>query len=323
MKDNIWSYIQKSPKETKRLLGIDDIHLKLLIEKGKILRQKEQEEIEKKKIRLNRAGGGNNPKLSTEMQIVLMLVYLRHNVNFQLLGLMFEVSESTAHNVFTYWQRLFEDELPPSLLEQVKKCPKELEEVKEKLTENELIVDTSEQEIERPLDDESQKKTYSGKQKRHTFKSQFIVLPKMVDIVDVVVGRAGPTSDIKICRESLYKFKKEQLFCGDKAYIGEEQIRTPKKKPKGGELTEEEKEKNKVCSSKRIYVEHLIRVIKIFRIMRERFRLKKSRYKSVYLTVCGLVRIRIGALLLELEKEGDLGQTKKIIMSHSFLGKLN
>lgn len=323
MKDNIWDYIQKSPKETKRLLGIDYAHLNLLIEKGKILRQKEQEAIEKKKIRLNRAGGGNNPKLSTELQIVLMLVYLRHNINFQLLGLIFDVSESTAHNIFTYWQHLFEDELPASLLEQVKKFPKELEEVKEKLTEHELIVDSSEQEIERPLDYQSQKETYSGKQKMHTFKSQFIVLPKMADIVDVVVGKPGLTSDIKICRESLTKFETKQLFCGDKAYVGERQISTPQKKPKGGELTEEEKEKNKMCSSKRIYVEHLIRVIKIFKIMGERFRLKKSQYKSVCLTVCGLVRIRIGALLLELKKEGDLGGKSEVIMRHNFLEKLN
>ena len=313
------TYINKYPKETKRLLGIDYNHLQLLIEQGKILHQRKCEEIEKSKTRLNRAGGGNDPKLSIEMQIILMLVYLRHNISFQLLGLMFEVSESTAHNIFTYWQKIFGEELPPSLLEQVKKSLKELEEVKEKLTESELIVDRSEQEIERPLDYDSQKENYSGKQRRHTFKSQLIVLPKMVDIVDLVVGKAGPTSDIKICRETLNKFDKRQLFCGDKAYVGEEQITTPQKKPKGGELTKEQKEGNKVCSSKRIYVEHLIRVIKIFKIMRERFRLSKSRYKSVYFTVCGLVRIRIGALILELKKEGDLGETIEVIMRHSFL----
>jgi hypothetical protein len=312
-------YINKYPKETKRLLGIDFDHLQLLIEQGKILHRRKQEEIENKKTRVNKQGGGNNPKLSTETQIILMLVYLRHNITFQLLGLMFQVSESTAHNIFTYWQQLFGDELPPSLLEQVKESLKELEDVQEKLTESELIVDSSEQEIERPSDYDSQKEHYSGKKKMHTLKSQLIVLPKMKDIVDVVVGKAGPTSDIKICRESLNKFDKRQLFCGDKAYVGEDQITTPQKKPKGGELTKEQKESNKVCSSKRIYVEHLIRLIKIFKIMGERFRLSKSRYKSVYLTICGLVRIRIGALFLELKKDGDSDKTIEVIMRHSFL----
>ena len=64
-------------------------------------------------------------------------------------------------------------------------------------------------------------------------------------------------------------------------------------------------------------------MIKIFKIMGERFRLKTSRYKSVYLTVCGLVRIRIGALLLELKKEENSGETIEVIMNHSFLKKLN
>lgn len=312
------AYIHKHPKETKRLLGIDYNHLQLLIEQGNILHQRKQKEIEKNKTRLNQAGGGNNPKLLIETQIILMLVYLRHNISFQLLGLIFQVSESSAHSIFTYWQQLFGDELPASLLEQVKKSPEELEEVKKKLTESELIVDSSEQEIERPLDYESQKKNYSGKQKRHTLKSQLIVLPKGMDIVDVVVGEAGPTSDIKICRESLSKFNNGQWFSGDKAYVGEKQITTPQKKPKGKELTKEQKEENKGCSSKRIYVEHLIRLIKIFKIMGERFRLSKSRYKSVYRTVCGLVRIRIGALLIELKKEEESGKTIEVMMRHSF-----
>ena len=89
-------------------------------------------------------------------QIVLMLVYLRHNISFQLLGLIFQVSESTAHNIFNYWQKLFEGELPPSLLEQVKKFQEE-EIVLEMLTDYELIVDSAEQPIERPSDYQEQK----------------------------------------------------------------------------------------------------------------------------------------------------------------------
>jgi hypothetical protein len=74
-------------------------------------------------------------------QIVLMLVYLRHHLSFQILGLMFQVSESTAHHIFTYWQKLFEGELPPSLLEQIKKCQEE-EIIIEQLRDYELIVDS-------------------------------------------------------------------------------------------------------------------------------------------------------------------------------------
>jgi Helix-turn-helix of DDE superfamily endonuclease len=93
----------------------------------------------------------------------MTLVYLRHHLNFQLLALMFKVSESTANNVFHKWQKLLESALPSSLLKQVKKLEKNPEEIKKILTNYELIVDSEEQEIERSLDDQEQKKHYSGK----------------------------------------------------------------------------------------------------------------------------------------------------------------
>ena len=47
-------YIQKHPQEVKRLLGIDFDQLEQLIEQGKFLHQKKQEEKEKRKIRIIR-----------------------------------------------------------------------------------------------------------------------------------------------------------------------------------------------------------------------------------------------------------------------------
>ena len=58
--------------------------------------------------------------------------------------------------------------------------------------------------------------------------------------------------------------------------IGETQITTPHKKPKKGKLTENQIEENKALSSNRIFVEHLIRVVKVFFVVKERFRLHKN-----------------------------------------------
>ena len=58
------------------------------------------------------------------------------------------------------------------------------------------------------------------------------------------------------------------------------------------------KEENKKKSQQRIFVEHLIRILKIFKVASERFRLNSQNYSQVILTVCGLVRLRIGALIL-------------------------
>ncbi|MGL4503289.1 MAG: transposase family protein [Planktothrix sp.] len=102
----------------------------------------------------------------------------------------------------------------------------------------------------------------------------------------------------KSLNSSKKKFDLTQNFKVDKAYVGGFEIYTPHKKPKNQELSLEQKEENKVFSANRIFVEHLIIRLKTFWIAAERFRLKRSNYESVISTVCGLVRLRIGALIL-------------------------
>jgi hypothetical protein len=136
-------------------------------------------------------------------------------------------------------------------------------------------------------------------------------------------GSKSPKSYINICLKTLKKFEREQQLIGDKAYVGEPQIVTPSKKPKNKELTDDQKEDNKKLSSRRIYVEHLIRVMKIFKVAQERFRLGKKRYQSVMLTVCGLVRLRIKSLILDIIKSVDRGETIDILMGHSFPSELD
>jgi hypothetical protein len=316
-----WEYISTHQKETKRLLGISFQQLEQLIELAKVLQKEQQTVDEIKNPRLVAKGGGRSCLLSVEEQIILTLMYLRHNLTFQILGIMFKISESTAHNLFNYWQKILKEGLPASLLEQVKKSDEDLDSLLEELTEYELVVDSAEQVIERPLDYQEQKKNYSGKKKNHTFKNQLIILPEGTDIVDAVVGKPGPVSDIKLCRERLSQFNQEQRLIGDKAYVGEAQIKTPMKKPKNAELNLEQKEDNKELSKRRIYVEHIIRTIKIFRCAQERFRLNKKRYAAVMLTILGLVRLRIKSLILEIIKTDDSGELFTIIKHHS-LGKI-
>ncbi|WP_414588524.1 transposase family protein [Scytonema sp. PCC 10023] len=58
------------------------------------------------------------------------------------------------------------------------------------------------------------------------------------------------------------------------------EIKTPTKKPKKQELSLEQKEKNKELASERIFVEHIIRFVKIFRVASERFRLNPRKYEQ-------------------------------------------
>jgi hypothetical protein len=290
--------IENNPKEIKRLLGIEPEQFRQLIAQSELLHNQKQEEIEKKKFRVNKKGGGKKPKLSKKEQILLTLIYLRHSPTFQLLGIQFGVSETTANDIFHSWLPIIREALPPTLIEQVKKFEGDYEWLQELLSEIQLIVDSSEQVRERPRGYQKQKEFYSGKKKNHTLKNQFIVLPDGKDIVDILPGVPGPKNDINLLRERFRQFAPKQKFGGDKAYQGESQVMTPRKKPKGGQLTDEQKQQNREFSQQRIFVEHVIRLIKIFNVARERFRLADLNYKPVILAICGLVRLRIKALIL-------------------------
>lgn len=299
---SVLDHIEANPKETQRLIGLGYRELQILIQNAEQLHYEKQALLESQKIRIITGGGGRKPKLSIKEQIILTLVYLRHLTTFQLLGIQFGVSESTANDTFNYWLPILRELLPSSLIEQVKKNEIDYEVVKEVLTEYELTVDSYEQVRERPVDNELQEKYYSGKKSNHTFKSQMIILPDGQDIVDVIAGEPGPKSDITLFRENRERFDSKQKFKGDLAYVGEDLIETPIKKQKNRKLTIEQKESNKKFSQSRIFVEHRIRSVKIFRVIQERFRLNSKKYEQVMLTICGLVRLRIKALILPEER---------------------
>lgn len=83
--------------------------------------------------------------------------------------------------------------------------------VQEILTSFKLIVDSLEQPIDRPSDNEEQKKIFSGKKKQHTRKSQVVSLPEGKDIIDIKVGFPGPTADINLFRNKFYLMSSKHL----------------------------------------------------------------------------------------------------------------
>ena len=292
------NYIHKYPHRSKRILGISYKQFLQLVQQATLCQTQERQRIEQIKMWINASGGGRKPILSTESEIGLCLFYLRHLPTFEVLGLQFGISKTSANDICHYWLRILREILSASLLSQVNNQASDLMVVQKILTEFELLVDSTEQHKERPGEYKEQKKFCSGKKKKHTLKNQFIILPQGEDIVDVVVGLPWPASDINLLREQQKKLDSAQKFKGDKAYIGEKNVAAPHKKPKKRELSELQKQENKVFSSSRIITEHLIRRVKIFQIAAQRFRLRSQTYERVILTEGGLVRLRIGALVL-------------------------
>lgn len=119
----VLEYIEKNPHEAQRLLGLQYEQLKRLLEKAIKLHNYKLELTDSKKVRIIRGGGGRKTKLTPYEQVILTLTYLRHLTTFQLLGIQFGVSETTANDTFNYWFPLLKELLPSSLLEEVKKTP--------------------------------------------------------------------------------------------------------------------------------------------------------------------------------------------------------
>jgi len=161
----------------------------------------------------------------------------------------------------------------------------------DRYTIDKVIVDSFETPVPRPSDYEAQRRVYSGKKKDHTLKTQ-VVSDGEGEILEVRAGYRGPQSDKRVYEQSdvsnRYKRATKQA---DLAYKGIKGVKTPHKKPKGKELTEKQKEENRAFSSSRVRVEHGIRRIKSFRIVRDEFRLGFGLFGMVVSTVVGLVQL--------------------------------
>lgn len=291
-------YIQAYPHRSSAILGLTYADFQGLVEQIERAQASHRAQVEAQKVRINRKGAGRPPKLNLAECVGLCLFYLRHDPTFEVLGMVFEVSSSEAHETFHWGLKWLRQVLPASLFEEYGEDAWMWSIVQEVLREEVLLADSTEQGRERPSDDDLQRQYYSGKKKQHTQKTQLLGTSDGREIVDVIAGVPSPTSDVNLLRQQQEKFDPTQWFQGDKAFQGAERTLTPHKKPRNQELTEAQRHDNRASARQRIYIEHLIRRLKIFRILTQRFRLNSQVYATVVLTICGLVRWRLGNIHL-------------------------
>jgi hypothetical protein len=295
--NRILHLLEERPPQGKRMIGLGATALWELWQRIAALEAAAQQQQVQRPGRKRQAGGGRKKDAEVLCRLLVTLLYLRQHWTMQAIAESIGCCESTVWNYIHEMLPYIRDELPASLLEQWKQeCDSveraELEEWLAELPEGELLVDTWEQPIPRPQDNEVQKAYYSGKKKQHTRKNQVISLPKGLDIVDVVIGQKGPRNDGKLLEQTQAELPETLPFVGDKAYVARANTTVPYKKPPGGTLTEAQKAFNRQVSQKRVYVEHVIRTVKIFRIAKELFRMRAEMYEQVIGCVCGLVRLR-------------------------------
>ena len=92
-------YIHKYPHRCKRILGIGYKQFLQLVQQATLRQSQERQRTEQTKKRVNALGGGRKPFLSTESEIGLCLFYLRHLPTFEILGLQFGISKTSANEL--------------------------------------------------------------------------------------------------------------------------------------------------------------------------------------------------------------------------------
>ncbi len=220
-----------------------------------------------------------------ENHLLIMLLYYRCYVTQEFIGFFWQVDRSVICRAI----RRIERHAQP--LFGVRRDPK--------ITRREaeaLIVDCTEQPIQRPGEDAVQRAHYSGKKKRHTLKTEYVVTAQG-RIVGVSDSHPGSRHDLTIRRDGAKLARSTRVYA-DSAYQGYERehaaVEVPYKRRKGGELSAEEKEYNRGLGTFRVAIEHRIGRTKRFRIVAERFRNPRHTHHTKTSIIAGLVNIEAG-----------------------------
>jgi hypothetical protein len=159
-----------------------------------------------------------------------------------------------------------------------------------------LFIDGTERPIQRPKDRKKQKENYSGKKKAHTRKN-ILIVDKNRRIEYLSPPAEGKKHDFGMFKElfPLGLFPKSIALWLDLGFTGVERdypaatVMMPKKKLKGGELSDAEKARNKAISGFRVLVEHAIGGLKRFGIATEKCRNKDGQFNDRVMAIsCGL-----------------------------------
>ena len=107
----------------------------------------------------------------------------------------------------------------------------------------------------------------------------------------------GHTHDFRLFKESKISIAKDIHCLADAGYQGlmklHENSTTPYKSSKLHPLTAEQKQANREISSQRIYVEHVIGKLKIFRILSERYRNRRKRFGLRFNLIAAIYNLQI------------------------------
>jgi hypothetical protein len=214
-----------------------------------------------------------------EHKLFFILFYYRHYLVQQLVAVIFGVNQSQISRWIYHFSLVIDSATSGFIRES--RIDFELSDQLIKW----LLIDATERPINRPKED--QERVYSGKKKRHTIKNQLVVNyinKKILHVSKTVVGKLHDFDLFKKSKKEIVslltsKRKNRRIriltdlgFLGIEAICPDNLISIPNKKSKGKDLTEAEKQQNKIISGYRVRVENVLAALKRFQIIYQKFR---------------------------------------------------
>jgi len=236
----------------------------------------------------------NCPLPGAANKLLFILIYLRKATTQDIFGEVFNM----AQPVVNQWIHRLHESLKQALVA-LKAYPArtaedlDLEGDQVKL----YFQDGTERPIQRPKDRTERDTFYSGKKKRHTVKNNVLVNAQG-EIVLLTPTCEGKKHDKLVADEAAFTLPADSILYQDTGFQGfalaDTTICQPKKKPRGGELTAEEKAKNRQISRTRVRVEHAINGVKRYRIVKDQLRNWKAYFRDQVMAICcGLHNFRL------------------------------
>jgi hypothetical protein len=303
--------LRDKPKAFLTFTGLDEKEFQILLPAFTVAYDRYAERRSSTEIRQRNYGGGRKARLATyEYKLLFILVYFKTYPLQEAIAFHFGMSQGQACqwiHILSEVLRLALGELghlperdPQKVKKRLQRYMNESQQNSQHETEWETVtelesfgIDGTERRRQRPKDQDKQKRFYSGKKKTHTVKNNVIVSMRKRKVEYLGCTWEGKKHDKKICDEEGHEFPEGSTLYQDTGYQGYEpagvNIRQPKKKPRGRELTVAEKEQNSLISSVRIIVEHVICGIKRCRIVKDVLRNTKDKFDDLVMEIaCGL-----------------------------------
>lgn len=283
----------KSDRVMKSLTGMTIYEFNSLLISFEKIFQDNKKIINKQKKRKRREGAGLKHTLDTiEKKLFFILFYIKCYPTLDLAGFYFNANRSQPFRWVNVLLPILEKTLgyevvlPDRQINSIEEFQRKYPEIKD------IFIDGTERPIQRPKNGKRQKKNYSGKKKAHTRKN-VVVSSESRKIIVLTPTKSGKVHDKKVLDKSGIENKIPANIAKwfDTGFIGANSdiVMMPKKKPKGKELTQEEKEENKTISGIRILSEHAINGPKRFRIITDKFRKQLAALDDkMMLIACGL-----------------------------------